>query len=80
MIIGPPLGGAAIGLIGSVATITADALSYLLSALGIRMIGGRGSPPPKADGARPGFRDLPDSWATSSPMHGCDLSLSTSWS
>jgi MFS family permease len=63
MIIGPPLGGAAIGLIGSVATITADALSYLLSALGIRMIGGHESaPPPKADGARTRFRDLPDGW------------------
>jgi MFS family permease len=62
MILGPPLGGAAIGLIGSVATITADAVSYLLSALGIRMIGGQESPPPKMDGPRPGFRDLPDGW------------------
>jgi MFS family permease len=62
MIIGPPLGGAAIGLVGSVATITADALSYLLSALGIRMIGGHESPSPKADGAPPGFGDLPDGW------------------
>ncbi|MER7128250.1 MFS transporter [Streptosporangium saharense] len=34
-IIGPPLGGAAIGLLGPVATILADALSYLLSAFGI---------------------------------------------
>jgi hypothetical protein len=62
MIVGPPLGGAAIGLVGSVATITADALSYLLSALGIRMIGGHESPPPKADGARPSFRDLSGDW------------------
>lgn len=38
-IIGPPLGGAAIGLLGPVATILADALSYLLSALGIHMTG-----------------------------------------
>ncbi len=62
MIIGPPLGGAAIGLIGTVITVTADALSYFLSALGIRMIGGHESPPPKPDGARPGFRDLHGSW------------------
>jgi MFS family permease len=62
MVIGPPLGGAAIGLVGSVATITADALSYLLSALGIRMIDGHESPAAKADGARPGFRDLSDGW------------------
>ncbi|MFF0574935.1 MFS transporter [Streptosporangium saharense] len=38
-IIGPPLGGAAIGLLGPVATVLADALSYLLSALGIHMTG-----------------------------------------
>ncbi|MFE6049954.1 MFS transporter [Kitasatospora sp. NPDC056446] len=39
--VGPPLGGAAIGLFGPVATVVADALSYLLSALGIAAIGGR---------------------------------------
>jgi MFS family permease len=33
--VGPPLGGAAIGLFGPVTTVVADALSYLLSALGI---------------------------------------------
>jgi MFS family permease len=36
--IGPPLGGAAIGLFGPVVTVVADALSYLLSALGITAI------------------------------------------
>ncbi|MER7212597.1 MFS transporter [Streptosporangium sp. NPDC000239] len=36
-IVGPPLGGAAIGLLGPVATVLADAISYLLSALGIRL-------------------------------------------
>ena len=39
--VGPPLGGAAIGLFGPVTTVVADALSYLLSALGIIAIGGR---------------------------------------
>ncbi|MFC7272501.1 MFS transporter [Paractinoplanes rhizophilus] len=39
--VGPPLGGAAIGLFGPVTTVVADALSYLLSALGILAIGGR---------------------------------------
>ncbi len=62
MIVGPPIGGAAIGLIGSVATITADAVSYLLSALGIRMIGGQEPPPPEPDRARTSFRELPDGW------------------
>ncbi|MFJ8628460.1 MFS transporter [Kitasatospora sp. NPDC093550] len=35
-IVGPPLGGAAVALLGPVATVLADAVSYLLSALGIR--------------------------------------------
>ncbi|MGF1426908.1 MFS transporter [Kitasatospora sp. LaBMicrA B282] len=39
-VVGPPLGGAAIGLLGPVVTVLADAVSYLLSALGIRAIGG----------------------------------------
>lgn len=62
LVVGPPLGGAAIGFFGSVATVTADAVSYLLSALGICMIGGREPEPPKAAAARPRFRDLPESW------------------
>src|SRR2546430_4264709 len=36
--VGPPLGGAAIGLLGPVTTVVADGLSYLLSALGIAAI------------------------------------------
>jgi len=40
IVLGPPLGGAAIGLFGPVATVLADAVSYLLSAAGIRAIGG----------------------------------------
>lgn len=43
--VGPPLGGAAIGLFGPVTTVVADAVSYLLSALGIAAIGGRETPP-----------------------------------
>ena len=35
---GPPLGGALIGLLGPVITVMADALSYLLSALGVLRI------------------------------------------
>src|SRR3954470_14440644 len=46
--VGPPLGGAAIGLFGPVTTMVADALSYLLSALGITAIGGREEAPPTA--------------------------------
>ena len=43
--VGPPLGGAAIGLFGPVTTVVADALSYLLSALGITAIRGREETP-----------------------------------
>lgn len=45
IVIGPPLGGAAIGLFGPVTTLLADGVSYLLSALGLRAIGG-GEPRP----------------------------------
>ncbi|BCJ32009.1 MFS transporter [Actinocatenispora sera] len=38
--VGPPLGGALVGLLGPVATVAADALSYLLSALGVLRIRG----------------------------------------
>ncbi|MFI6932911.1 MFS transporter [Streptomyces sp. NPDC050287] len=40
-VLGPPAGGAAIGLFGPVMTVVADAVSYLLSAVGIRAIGGK---------------------------------------
>ena len=63
LVVGPPLGGAAIGILGSVATVTADAISYLFSAGGIRMIGGEEPEPRPPDTARLRFRDLPDSWA-----------------
>ena len=61
-VLGPPLGGAAIGLFGPVTTVVADAVSYLLSAAGIRAIGGRGAAP--ATDRRPRLRagDLLDGW------------------
>jgi MFS family permease len=51
-VLGPPLGGAAIGLFGPVTTVVADAVSYLLSAVGIRAIGGT-EPRPVRTGAPP---------------------------
>lgn len=59
-VVGPPLGGAAIGLLGPVTTVVADAVSYLLSALAIRAIGGREPEPVRTDATRP--RDLLDGW------------------
>jgi MFS family permease len=60
--LGPPLGGAAIGLFGPVTTVLADAVSYLLSAVAIRAIR---ADEPRA--ARPGAAplraaDLLDGW------------------
>ncbi|MEU1782197.1 MFS transporter [Streptomyces abikoensis] len=51
--VGPPLGGAAIGLFGPVTTVVADALSYLLSALGITAIGGGREEAPRPTGTSP---------------------------
>lgn len=51
---GPPLGGALIGLLGPVITVLADALSYLLSALGVLRIRGGdvAAPRDRATGSR----------------------------
>ncbi|NGO06698.1 MFS transporter [Streptomyces sp. HC44] len=60
--LGPPLGGAAIGLFGPVTTLVADAVSYLLSALGIRAIGGKEPRPVRTDAPRLRARDLLEGW------------------
>ncbi|MBC2904294.1 MFS transporter [Streptomyces cupreus] len=61
-ITGPPLGGAAMGLLGPVVTVAADAVSYLLSALGIRAAGGHEPRPERREAARLRARDLLDGW------------------
>ncbi|MFE3516038.1 MFS transporter [Streptomyces sp. NPDC059166] len=61
-IVGPPLGGALTGLLGPVATVAADAASYLLSALGLRMTGGKEPPPGHRDVVRLRAGDLLDGW------------------
>lgn len=74
--LGPPLGGAAFALFGPVTAVLANAVSFLLSALGIRAIGtgspGRGTPPGCAPGTWPtaGAR----SWRTP----GCGRCTATS--
>jgi MFS family permease len=60
--LGPPLGGVAIGLFGPVTTVIANAVSFLLSALGIRAIGGREPRPARDDPARLRAGDLLDGW------------------
>ncbi|MFI7416241.1 MFS transporter [Nonomuraea sp. NPDC049684] len=61
-IVGPPLGGAAIALLGPVATVVADAVSYLLSALGVRATGGGEPRPGRREPARVRAGDLLDGW------------------
>ncbi|MFI5666055.1 MFS transporter [Streptomyces sp. NPDC051704] len=61
-IIGPPLGGAAIGLLGPVVTVGADAVSHLLSALGIRAMGGHEPLPERREDGRMRAGDLLDGW------------------
>ncbi|GAA2376696.1 MFS transporter [Dactylosporangium salmoneum] len=60
--VGPPLGGAAIGVLGPVTTVVADALSYLLSALGIAAIGGREERPARTGRGRVRAGELLDGW------------------
>ncbi|MEF9881117.1 MFS transporter [Streptomyces sp. P9-A4] len=61
-VIGPPLGGALFAVLGPVATVVADALSYLLSAAGIRAIGTREEQPEGGTGARLSAGDLLEGW------------------
>ncbi|MFE9661111.1 MFS transporter [Streptomyces sp. NPDC005955] len=60
--VGPPLGGAAIGMFGPVTTVLVDAVSHLLSALGIRSIGGTEPRPVRTGAPRPRARDLLEGW------------------
>jgi MFS family permease len=60
--LGPPLGGAAIGLFGPVTTVVADAASYLLSALAISAIGRDEPSPARTDASRLRAGDLLDGW------------------
>lgn len=62
IVVGPPLGGAAIGVFGPVVTVLADAVSYLLSALGIRAIGGTEPRPARSGAPRLRAGDLLEGW------------------
>ncbi|HEX4701020.1 MAG TPA: MFS transporter [Pseudonocardiaceae bacterium] len=61
-IVGPPVGGAAVGLLGPVITVVVDAVSYLLSALGTTAIRTPERPPnPRASGTRR-WSDVLEGW------------------
>ncbi|MFE7121794.1 MFS transporter [Streptomyces sp. NPDC057654] len=62
-VLGPPLGMAAIGVFGPMLTVTADAVSYLLSAVGIRAIGGKEPRPVRTEEREGrGFGSVLDGW------------------
>ncbi|MGW5388086.1 MFS transporter [Nocardia sp. NPDC003963] len=56
IVLGPPLGGAAVGLFGPMITLLADALSYLTSAAALRAIDDREPHPLRSGSPRPGER------------------------
>lgn len=60
--VGPPLGGALIGIFGPVTTVVADAVSYLLSALGVSVIAGHESPPVRVASGRRRVGELLEGW------------------
>ncbi|MFF3572391.1 MFS transporter [Nocardia jiangxiensis] len=60
--VGPPLGGAAMGLLGPVVTVVMDATSYLLSALSVKAIGGGEAHPVREHPAATRPRELLDGW------------------
>jgi MFS family permease len=60
--LGPALGGVMIGAFGPVVTVIADAVSYLLSALGISAIGGTEEYPQRTEVPRLRAADLLDGW------------------
>ncbi|MEU8388363.1 MFS transporter [Micromonospora sp. NPDC048843] len=60
--LGPPLGGAAVGLFGPVVTVVADALSYLLSALGLTAIRGTEERPRRTGAGLVRAGELLDGW------------------
>src|SRR3984957_8901329 len=62
LVVGPPLGGAAVGLLGPVTTVIADAVSYLLSACGIAAIGGHEPRPERPSPSGRSARELLDGW------------------
>jgi MFS family permease len=60
--IGPPVGGAAVGLFGPVATVVADAFSYVCSAAAIAAIGGSEQRGPRIGATALRAGDLLEGW------------------
>ncbi|MGW4326036.1 MFS transporter [Nocardia sp. NPDC004573] len=61
-VVGPPVGGAAIGLLGPVATVAVDAASYLFSALALTVIRERERPPSPRTTRTRRWGDIVEGW------------------
>jgi MFS family permease len=60
--VGPPLGGALIGIFGPVTTVIADAVSYLLSALGVSAMAGHEPRPVRVVSGRTRRGEVLEGW------------------
>ncbi|MGR6918586.1 MFS transporter [[Actinomadura] parvosata] len=60
--VGPPAGGALVGLLGPVVTVALNAVSYALSALGLRSITAPEPPPPARAAGGSRLRDVAEGW------------------
>jgi len=60
--VGPPIGGALISFFGATVTVGVDAVSFLLSALGVRRLRAPEPPPPRRDESRNRRQELADGW------------------
>lgn len=60
--VGPPVGGALIGIFGPVTTVIADAASYLMSALGVGVIAGHEPQPIAVRARRTRRAELVEGW------------------
>ncbi|MFI6695209.1 MFS transporter [Streptomyces sp. NPDC050433] len=61
-VLGPPVGGVAIGLFGPLTTVVANAVSHLVSAAGIQAIGGREPRPVRTGDRRFRAADVLEGW------------------
>jgi hypothetical protein len=62
LVVGPPLGGALVGLLGPVTTVLADAVSYLLSACGVALAGSGEARPSRPSTSRHWTAELLNGW------------------
>lgn len=61
-VVGPPVGGAAVGLLGPVITVLVDAASYLFSALGVAAIKEPERPPSARKASARRWSDVVEGW------------------